>query len=390
MQYDVIIIGGGMVGASLACALQQPQLRIALVDAAPESNTNDPRLIALTHESCCLFKNLNIWPALVPHAEAIKQLHVSHRGHFGITRIQAKELNLDTLGHLIPAKYINAALTEKLKKLSNITIIRPATLKTLSLDDELTTLTLQTEKNSDLKLQGKIIIGADGTHSTVRQLLNIPIETVDYQQSAIVTITQLQRHHHNIAYERFLKHGAIAMLPLTEQRAATIWTDNNENIAELLQLTDEEFLSQLQKQFGYRLGRLKKIAQRHTYPLKLILAKESYKKNIVLIGNAAHTLHPVAAQGLNVALFEIAELAEKINPHSIHNVKDWLPNLNLVTSSRIKLADNLTKLFSSDFFMLNLTRQLGMLGLDFCLPAKNLFMQKAMGRTGKISHLLRE
>lgn len=387
MQYDIIIIGGGMVGASLACALQDTSLRVALIDATPHAPSNDPRLIALSYSSCNLLKKIGIWPALSLHAEPIQQIHVSHRGHFGITRIKASDIELPTLGHLIPAHIINTALDEKLKNISHVEVIRPATLK------EITNITADSENFSSLSIQtatetiqltARLVIGADGTHSTVRNLLNIPTETIDYQQSALVTITELQRSHHNIAYERFLEQGAIAMLPLTGLRAATICTNSNEQITHLMQMSNEDFLVYLQNQFGYRLGRLTGVHKRYTYPLKLVLAKETQKQNVILIGNAAHTFHPIAAQGFNLALHEVAELVEQLK--TMQQPFMFTPsNMKEIST---QLSHRLTWLFSTDFFLLNVARQFGMFGLDFCTPAKKYFMRKSLGRTGKIPSLL--
>lgn len=389
MQYDIIIIGSGMVGASLACALQDTSLKIAIIDATREAAVNDPRLIALTHGSCCLFKNLGIWPSLKAHAAAIQQIHVSQQGRFGISRIKASDVQLETLGHLVPAKYINNALYEKLKLLKHIDVIRPATLKTLSQTSERVTITIQTEDETK-ELQTRILIGADGTHSTVRTLVNIPTQTIDYEQSALVTITELQRHHHAIAYERFLKHGAIAMLPLTETTCATIWTDKNDNINKLLQMSNAEFLGCLQKEFGYRLGRFQKIRQRHSYPLKLIVADHYQQHNVLLVGNAAHTLHPIASQGLNLALYEIAELVDYLKQTSAPITLHHYAAKNSQQKISTQLSHRLAQLFSTDLFIINIARQIGLLSLDTCKQAKQFFMHKAMGRAGQIPHLLRE
>jgi len=380
MRYDVVIVGGGMVGLALACAL--PKQRIALIDAVPITPSNDPRLIALTYSSCCLLKNLGVWSSLSEHATPIKQIHVSHRGHFGITRIHAHELKLPELGYLIPAKYINAALEEQLKQLSHVDVLRPATLKTLSQLEDHVTLSLQL--GDDIKtLTANKVIGADGTHSTVRDLLNIPTKTIDYHQSAIVTITELQRHHDSIAYERFLKQGAIAMLPMTENRVATIWTDDTDTISALLKLDDAEFLKTLQQHFGYRLGRLLKIHQRHIFPLKLILAEKQHVEHITLIGNAAHTLHPVAAQGLNLALYEVAELSQAARG----DTSTYLQESEHVKINK-QLSHQLTWLFSADYFMMNQARQLAMIGLDLSTTAKNFLMKKIMHRFGRMPYLL--
>jgi 2-octaprenyl-6-methoxyphenol hydroxylase len=389
MEYDIIIVGGGMVGASLACALQETKLRIALIDATKHPMLDDPRLIALTHGSCCLLQNLGVWPPLAPHAAAIKQLHVSKQNHFGITRVSADELNLKTLGHLIPAKYINASLEEKLNAVSTVEIFRPAVLKAISTEEEFTTLTLQTDTETK-KLRSRIVIGADGTQSTVRELLKIPTKNFDYHQSAIVTTTLLQRNHHHIAYERFLQNAAIAMLPQSEKSCATIWTDSNEKITHLMQMNDEEFVSTLQKEFGYRLGRFQKVLKRHTYPLKYVVAEEYKKNNILLVGNAAHTLHPIASQGLNLALYEIAELVDYLkNETATPSLKNYSPT-HLQQKISTQLSHHLGWFFSTDFFIIHFLRQIGMLGLDACKQAKTFFMHKAMGKTGKIPRLLRE
>lgn len=382
----MVIIGGGMVGAAMARALRTSKFKVALIDASPESQlTQDHRLIALNYSSICLLKNLNIWPALSAHAAPIEKVHVSHRGHFGISHICASDLNLSALGYVIPAKYINAALYQNFE---NISLIRPATLKKLSQDKDTATLTIQTP-DGEQELSAKIVIGADGTRSTVRELLNISTEKKEYHQSALVTTTQLHRSHHNIAYERFQNDGAIAMLPLSENSVATIWTDSNENISQLMQLSDDAFLEKLQKHFGYRLGKLQSISQRFTYPLQMIQATTKITERTILIGNAAHTLHPIAAQGLNLALYEIAELAEYFNQHDLEKIslQDLAAQQQKIS---VGLSHNLTWIFSQDFFLANAARKIGMIGLDLIKPLKERFARRAIGQSGKVPALLRE
>lgn len=388
MNYDIVIVGGGMVGAALACALHDTTLRIALVDAT--TSTEDPRLIALNDSSCVLFKNLNIWSQLSTYAAAINEVHVSYRGRFGTTRITAEEMKLATLGHVVPAKHINAALLSISQNLKNVELFRPATLKNLTQHENHVDIEIE-NKNKIQTLETKILIGADGTHSTVRKLIDIPTETVDYQQSAIVTQTELQRSHHNIAYERFHESGAIAMLPLTETHAATIWSDENENIKQLMQLSDQEFLDTLQKRFGYRLGRLKNISKRFVFPLQMIRAKEFKRKNVILIGNAAHTLHPIASQGLNLALREVATLVEFFKNENF--TAPALENLAFETTqlnASVRLSHYLPGIFTSDFFVVGIARQLGLIGLDVCQTVKKRFAKAALGRAGKVPKLILE
>lgn len=382
MQFDLMIIGGGMVGATLAAVLKNTDVRVAMVDAASPSSTEDERLIALNDASVSLFENSGIWPRLLPHAAPIKQVHVSQRGRFGIARIDASVVDLPALGFVVPAKYINEALETHLSDAKNITFIRPATLESLLQDDSGVELSVKTSKNlQDYK--AKLVIGADGSYSTVRALLHIPTETMDYQQSALVTTTTLSRDHHHIAYERFLDEGALAMLPLQGNKVATIWTASNHVIAGLMKLSDQDFLRELQQHFGYRLGRLESIGKRAIYPLKMIKAKYQHKQHVCLIGNAAHTVHPIAAQGLNLALYEVAVVASALlekNPLLMDNIgKHFFSQ---------KLSHRLTWLFASDMFVLNQVRQAGLVGLDLMTGLKKRFATKTIGRGGVMPSLL--
>lgn len=325
-------------------------------------------MIALNHTSCEFFKKLAIWPALAVHTARIDEVHVSNRGHFGRTRLTAKELERPYLGHVVPAKEINLALYAQLEKLKNVTLLRGAKVVALTED----TVTVQIAKEQRI-IQATIFAAADGTFSTVRELLNIPTDIIDYQQKALVTITELTRSHQHIAYERFILHGAIAMLPLVGTRVATIWSGEQKTIDELVNLSEEHFLQLLQKQFGYRLGRLQKIEERFTYPLKYVKAKETIQGRFILLGNAAHTIHPIAAQGLNLALYEVALLAKHLSQKlSLEN----LPNFFTQEKTSANLSHQLTQIFSWDFFGANTARQWGMIGLDLCGTVKRWFGEK--------------
>lgn len=383
MSFNLVIVGGGMVGAALAVSLKNTPLQIALIDAAPNHSVEDARLIALNAGSVSLFESIGIWPALKSHAAPIKQIHVSHRGRFGITRIDSKELKVPALGYVVPAKYINAALYSALNDINHVKLLRPATLQALTQDDVKVSLDIAGDFGVQT-LTADIVVGADGSFSTVRDLVNIAADKVDYQQSALVTSTILQREHNNIAYERFLSEGAIAMLPLADKRTATIWTASNEKIAQLMQLNDQAFLAELQTQFGYRLGRFVGIEKRSVYPLQMVRAKEQLQKNVLLIGNAAHTIHPIAAQGLNLALTEVAYLAKYLQAPI--ETLSWqnLPQEFTQQQFSKKLSHHLTWLFSSDYFLLNVARQVGMLGLDVLPGLKKRFALRAMGKSRSI------
>lgn len=372
-----------MVGATLAAALQQTTFQVALIDAAPAINPHDPRLIGLNHRSYQLLKKLNLWESLAPQANPIQQIHVSHRGHFGITRIAAEDLNVATLGFVVPAKHINTALYASLIR-PNVTLLQSTQLKSfIEHDDHITLETLMNGKNT--AIDTRMVIAADGTHSTVRTLLNIPTKIHDYQQSAIVTITELTRSHQHIAYERFLSHGAIAMLPLPQQRCATIWTDETDHITALQKLSDEAFLTQLQKHFGYRLGRFKQIQQRFVFPLTMEIATQQVHNKIILLGNAAHTLYPVASQGLNLAWYEVEALLKQflaITSLTEFNTQHYLDSVQSQQTISKQLSHHLSWLFSTDFPLMTLGRKLGLIGFDICSFAKKKFAKRAIGTKG--------
>jgi 2-octaprenyl-6-methoxyphenol hydroxylase len=383
MPFNVSIVGGGMVGAALAVALKNTSLQIALIEASSMPLAEDLRLIALNDSSIRLFENIGVWSALKSYATPIEQIHVSHRGHFGMTRIDCKELNLRALGYVVPAKYINTALYSALEGAQNIKLIHSTKVCALRQMEEGVSLDI-TSDFSIQTLKTDVVIGADGSFSTVRDLLGIAIHKVDYEQSALVTATILKRDHKNIAYERFQTEGAIAMLPLSFNRAATIWTASNEMVAHLMTLTEDEFLTKLQTFFGYRLGRFLSIEKRSTYPLQMIQTKQPLKQNVLLIGNAAHTFHPIAAQGLNLALYEVAHVANYLQNFTEKVSFKHLPIDSLQENFSKNLSHHLTWLFSSEFFVFNIARPLGLLGLDVLPGLKKRFALQAMGKNRSI------
>jgi 2-octaprenyl-6-methoxyphenol hydroxylase len=393
MRYDLIIVGGGLVGAGFAAALKNAGLRIALVDARMPSN-DDPRLFALNAGSCQFLDNLGLWSELLPHACPILQVHVSHQGHFGAVRMHHSEVNLPALGHVIPARHIETTLNATLSTLSNTDIYRPARLKSLRQMDGDAELVIETA-DGEIILHSSIVIGADGTASTVRALVNIPVEVINYQQSAIVTRVVLRRSHDNIAYERFYQHGAIAMLPLPENECACIVTANQNEAERLAALPDDIYLTELQKMCGFRLGRLQAIRQRHVFPLQMMRAERTHDQCVLLLGNSAHTLHPIAAQGFNLALYEAAVLVEgilaKLNRCELVNTADlqaMLDDARQQQSVSVGVSHWLSQIFSYDSLPVNILISLGMTGFNVVTPIKKKFMSLMTGRSGRVPSLL--
>lgn len=398
-DYDLIVVGGGLVGAGLIAALAQlivpyhPTFRMALIDAKLPSK-NDPRLFALNYSSCQFLKNLNLWDAVQPFAAPIRSVHVSQRGRFGRVHLSHEEVQLPELGHVIPAKHIEAALHEQVANAKNVSVFRPATLTDLQQDETSATLTVRNESGTKT-LRSPLIIGADGTASTVRTLLQIEVETTDYNQIAIVTRTELANAHGDCAYERFTPQGAIAMLPLPNQECATIWSLAKGEAEQLLQLADADFLSALQEAFGQRLGPFVGVQQRHSFPLRLVRAKKAVDRHVFLLGNALHTVHPIAAQGFNLALYEVATLVEgmvqRLKERAALTVAD-LVALSQETEkqqqSSIQVSHHLAELFATERIWQQQGLGIGMAIFDLCSPLKKYFLNRLLGRAGKTPRLL--
>lgn len=393
MRFDLVVIGGGLVGAGLVTALRHAGLNIALIDARLPSS-DDPRLFALNHGSCEFLKNLGLWPQLEKNAAPIQQVHVSYQGHFGAVRLNREDVGLPTLGYVIPALHIEAAINAELPKLSCLTVFRPATLVALTQFDTHAQLVIDAADGQQT-LEATIVIGADGTESTVRKLLNIPTKIIDYQQSALVTRTTLQRSHHHIAYERFTHNGAIAMLPLINNQCATIWSGETTEINRLYALSDAEFIRELQTNFGYRVGRLCQITKRYAFPLRMVRAEKAVSGCVMLLGNAAHTFHPIAAQGFNLALYEVATLVEAIQDRLTHggslkstDLEGICETTQKQQATSIGVSHRLSKLFASNSRCFDMALQIGMVSLDLTTPIKKKFISGIMGRTGRVPSLL--
>lgn len=400
LDFDVVIVGGGMVGASLACSLATQPIKIAIIEAFPFKSNNQPsydaRSIALAYGSKRIFSTLGIWKDLVADATPIDQIHISNKGRFGVTRLNAKDESLDALGYVIENRILGNALLKKIEAHSNIELICPAKLQSLDFNNECAILNI--EKNKQIiQLNCKLVVGADGGNSKVREALNIETKTSDYHQTAIISNVTPGNPHKNIAYERFTKQGPIAVLPMTENRCSLVLTVNKENEEDVLALNDTDFLDYLEKRFGFRCGGFTKTSKRHAYPLSLMQIDEHYKPRAVIIGNAAHTLHPIAGQGFNLGIRDVSVLADVIatalqQNEDIGNANVLSRYAELRTKDQKEVAlitDSLTKIFSNELFPLTKIRAKGLLFTDLLPPAKHMLAKRAMGLNGKLPRLSR-
>lgn len=399
-DFDVIIVGGGMVGASMACTLGDQNLSVAVIEAFPlRSNAQpsyDARSIALAYGSRKILQSLEIWDQLKNKVTPIKKIHISDQGSFGITRLDSQQEGVDALGYVVENRIIGTALTEKLAQFANIELICPAKLIKLSLTEDHASLVLEQE-NTQRTLTCKLVIAADGGNSGVRKQLGIDIHHWEYGQSAVISTVSPRKPHHNIAYERFTSSGPVALLPLGENRCSLVLTVRDENKAEILALSDAKFLSLLEQRFGFRMGGFHKTAKRVAYPLSMMRTKEPIRKRVVLIGNAAHTVHPIAGQGFNLGIRDVSQLAETlilnhrcgVDIGALEVLKQYQKRRKPDQIKVAVITDTLARVFSNQFAPLAHLRSSGLLLTDILPPIKHQIAQQAMGITGSLPRLSR-
>lgn len=396
-DYDVLIVGGGLIGGSLALALKPTAYRTAVVEAvSPGQRQAAPagdRALALAKGSMQILAQLGVWTSLAPHVVPIKMIHVSDRGHFGKTRLSAEREGVDALGYVITARQLEECIEKTLNE-SPINLICPAQVMGLKTTPEAIEVSLQ-QGGESVKVTARLLIAADGSASTVKSLLNIRQSARDYGQTALVTTVRMDSDPAFTAYERFTPSGPLAFLPLGNKTCSVIWTLRNDQAEAMMALSDEAFVRQLQDNFGYRLGRLSLCAPRRAFPLKLILAKEMTAKRVVLIGNAVHQIHPVAGQGFNLGLRDVAQLAELLidraaqgeDPGDVKFLGQFAKLRKRDHALIVGFTDNVVRLFCNDWGPLVMARNGGLLTLDHLPWAKHALAKYAMGLAGRRPHL---
>lgn len=395
-KYDLIIVGGGMVGASLAVSLKDSGLSIAIIEAfswkSEQQPSFDDRSIALSYGSKKILEGMSLWSSLKGRCQPIKTIHISDRGRFGVTRLHHEEEKVEALGYVIENRVMGEVLQHEIQSLDHLTMYMPATVVGVEESKEQVTLTIN-QDGQKIELETSLLVAADGAMSKVRELVGITHNKSDYAQSAVIANVTSEKYHNAVAYERFTDSGPLAFLPMTEKRISVVWTINREDQESIMQLDDAAFLEKLQQRFGYRVGRLEKTGVRNIYPLALTESDQLVKDRIVLIGNAAHGLHPVSGQGFNLALRDVAQLAENIQQHGVQNPVRWLNDYAASRQQDMKrvfrFTDSLVKLFSNNFMPLAHARAAGLMMVD-CLPSlRHLLAKQSMGLFGKMSRLMR-
>lgn len=390
-------MGGGLVGASLGIALAQLPLKIALIEAIPftsrEQPSYDDRPTALALGSQRVFEQWGLWEALGRAATPIRSVHVSEAGRFGVTRLKAEECGVPALGYVVENRRIGEALAAGLQSASNLQTFLPA--RFVGLRQQARQVEVEIEHGGANKtLTTRLLVGADGANSRVREALGIRADVRDYAQTAVIANVTAERDHKGVAYERFTPNGPIALLPMTplagEPRCKLVWTHPTTEVAARLKQDDKLFLGHLQQAFGHRLGRFVKVGARASYPLQRVLSQGQTRGRCLLIGNAVHNLHPVAAQGFNLSLRDVVALMELVAQATEQQAD--IGSAELLArycelrgedQSRVSgFTDSLVRFFSSDVPGLGAARSLGLLGLDLAPSLKRAFALRNMGLIG--------
>jgi 2-octaprenyl-6-methoxyphenol hydroxylase len=390
-EFDVLIAGGGLVGASLAIALDGAPLSVALAEAVPPradlQPSYDERNLALAGASVNALRALDVLDANAP-VHPIEHIHVSRRGDFGSVRLDAESIGVPAFGATIPARELGNAL---LRRLDQCRLVRlaPAEVVALAEHDDAIEVTLRGPEG-ERRVRTRLVVGADGTESFVRRALGIEAERHDYGQCAFVTTLTTDKPLGTTAYERFTDSGPVALLPLGADRAGLVLSVPGADVARIGALGDAEFLAFVHERFGFRAGRFSRPGRRKPYPLTRMLASRTTASRAVLVGNAAQTVHPIGAQGFNLGLRDALTLAELVRESAaraedvgaIALLKRYEESRAGDRSATTRFSDDLVRLMGNDFAPLRIARSLGFHALDRITPLKRRFALRGMGFRG--------
>jgi len=398
-QFDVIIIGAGIVGATAACALGEAGVRVALVEARPlasdaDGEVRDARVFAITRASQRIFEALGVWERIMTRgAYPFLNMEVWDAGGSGVIHFDCADIGEPCLGHMIEPRIIHAALQERLHSIAAITVFCPAQFTDITIDNAVVSVSL----DNGATLSAALIVAADGARSPLREHMGIPTRVHDYRQSSLVARVATEFPHQATARQRFLPGGPLAFLPMEENWSSIVWTLPTAEIAGMLALEQDAFHAALGKAFDFRLGRIVDSERRESFPLKRLHAEHYVRERVALIGDAAHAIHPLAGQGVNLGLLDAAVLAEVVlaarsrgGDHGslsvLRRYERWRRGDNLLMMSAM---DGFNGLFGNELGPVRWLRNFGLSMVDAAGPAKDLLMRHAAGLAGDLPALAR-
>jgi 2-octaprenyl-6-methoxyphenol hydroxylase len=402
-HYDIVIAGGGMIGTSLALALAPLGLRVAVIEAVARRETAQPsfddRSTALSRSTQRMFEAMGLWPAIVAAATPIRSIHVSDQGRFGFSHIDAEEQAVEALGYVVINRVLGSVLQTALDERDGIEVLCPARIAGVEVTPGTATAEIEAEDGHTSRIACSLLVAADGARSAVRGMLGITADEQSYGQRAIIGNLKPGKPIDNVAYERFTPQGPLAVLPVADGRAGFVWTVSENDAERVMALDDAAFLAELQEEFGYRLGTFSRVGTRACYPLVLSKAQQLTATRSVLVGNSAHGLHPVSAQGFNLGMRDVAALvdclADARNANETFDAGDSALLQRYAEWRRadqkklVRFTDSLVKLFGSERLPLRALRDIGMLGFDLVPGVRSVFAKHTMGLAGRLPRLSR-
>lgn len=387
----VIIVGGGMTGASLALAISafsQGKVQVSLIEARLPNKAHpgfDARTIALAYGTCQQFNQIGVWHGLKKYVTPITNIHVSDYGHAGAVNMYAKDYSLPALGYVVELQDAGNYLFEQLKKAPGVELYCPDEVIAVERTIEHVSVKLMSGK----VLTGQLLVAADGSDSMIGKISQIEWQRASYQQCAIIANILTSQVPQGQAFERFTQHGPLAMLPMSKGRSSLVWCHPLENQQSIMQWSDEQFMTELQKWFGWRLGEIKAVSERYCFPLLLSQAKRLISHRLVLVGNAAQTLHPIAGQGFNLGMRDVMILANIISEVANHGgdmgaysvLMQYQMQRHGDRQSTIKLTNNLVHLFSNNHLIFAIGRNVGLMAMETLPLMRDILAHQAMGRS---------
>lgn len=400
-QYDIVIIGGGLVGASLAIALQPLGISVAVIEAVAGDDVHnvqpsfDDRTIALTYNARQIYTDMGIWQAIAAQqAHPIREIHISDRGHFGMTHLRHSDIGTEALGYVVPSRVMGKVLYQRMRQSTTLSVLAPATVENLISHSSGYKIVIS-RNHQTLNLNARLVVVADGGRSCATEQLGIFSKPSRYRQSAIVCTVATNCEHHARAYERFTHEGPIALLPNGDKRFALVWTTEHEHVTMRMDLSDAKFVEALGCAFGSRAGIFSHPSPRKCYPLQHGKIDCPIARRAVLIGNAAHSIHPVAGQGFNLGLRDVTVLKTVIQ-QAIMNGQDIADPVILQRYVELRrsetamvsgFTDGLIRLFGSRRKSVRLARNIALMGIEACPLAKRLLLKRTMGMARAIESL---